>query len=266
MRELAGFRMVPAVRQLSDGLREAQLVSVVEETAVAIGYNGIVHAVMMATPSDLEDFALGFSLCEGIVNSERDIRDIAWVAQPRGEIELEVTLVAEKLHAFLAGRRLRNRVSHGGCGICGIDDATSVFEIRERCDATALPVSGTAISRAVSALRAFQPLARQTQAAHAAAWASHDGTLQLIREDVGRHNAMDKLVGALLRDRWDIAEGFCVLTSRCSVELVQKAVVSGMRTLVCISAPTTMAIASATRARLTLVAKARGDEFTIFAS
>jgi FdhD protein len=219
-----------------------------------------------SSSSDLEDFAVGFSLSEGIVSDIGDIREVGWSSQPEGETELAITLSPKKLHAFLATRRMRNRVGHGGCGICGIDDAASVFELRDRYDGVTPPVSPAAISRAVSAMRAFQPLARQTQATHAAAWASSDGSLQLVREDVGRHNAMDKLVGALLRDQWDVTDGFCVLTSRCSVELVQKAVASGMRTLVCISAPTTMAIASATRARLTLVAKARGEEFTVFAS
>lgn len=263
---MAGFRMVTAFRQTADGQQESQLVGVAEETAVAISYNGIAHAVMMATPADLDDFAIGFSLCEGIVKTSSQIRKTDLSYRPGGEIDLEITLSPDSLHAFLASRRLRNRISHGGCGICGVQDATDVFAMRDRCQGNATVVAPAAISRAVLELRAYQPLSRQTQATHAAAWAAQDGALQLIREDVGRHNAMDKLVGALLRDCWDTSDGFCVLTSRCSVELVQKAVTSGMQMLVCVSAPTTLAIDWATRARLTLVARARDQGFTIFAN
>lgn len=262
MNAIAGWLPMEVMRQFADGSCRMQSLCVADERPVAIGYNGVAHAVMMATPADLEDFAVGFSLTEGIADAS-GIRGIVAEEQGSGEIALDVALEPIALHRFLARRRVRNRVGHGGCGVCGVEDFADALPM------PAVPIEGVApvdpgsVVRAVAALRDFQPLASQTHATHAAAFASADGVIRLIREDVGRHNAMDKLIGARARLA-AVEPGFCVVTSRCSVELVQKAAIAGIRTLVAVSAPTMMAIDWARRAGMTLIATARGDGFTVF--
>jgi FdhD protein len=260
----AGWQGLTATRRRGDGSHEQLVLDVADERPVAIAYHGVEHAVMMATPDDLEDFALGFTLAEAIALAPDDVRSIQTGERPTGELTLDITLSPARLHAFLAARRRRNRIGHGGCGVCGTEDFTKALPMPRPHPAPSAEPSPHAVLHALGALRGAQPLARRTRGAHAAAWAGPDGTLVLVREDVGRHNAMDKLLGAFARTDNDPREGFCVLTSRCSVELVQKAAIAGFGVLVCVSAPTTMAVRWADQAGLTLLAAVHDDAFTVF--
>ncbi|QFU17366.1 formate dehydrogenase accessory sulfurtransferase FdhD [Microvirga thermotolerans] len=230
------------------------------EEPVSIVYAGIPFAVMMASPADLEDFAVGFSLTEGIIESAGDIVSIRMEKEERG-LRLLIDLSAQRLHAHLARRRaLAGRT---GCGLCGIDDFDALPKPRPPAgSAPVLPVS--AVRRALAALEGRQPLNERTRAVHAAAWASLAGDLLLVREDVGRHNALDKLIGALCRENARPQDGFVVVTSRCSFELVEKVAAFGARTIVAISAPTSLALARARIHDITLVAIARHDSMTVF--
>lgn len=232
---------------------------IAEETPITLAYNGVSHAVMMATPSDLEDFAVGFSLTEGLIGKADEIGSIEIVRYSRG-VELQIETSA-RVAITAKGRRLSGRT---GCGICGKDDVEQVLR--------ALPVvesarrfSTTAISRAMEALSAQQPLNDATGAVHAAGWADEHGELRLVREDVGRHNALDKLVGAMLRSGTaQASDGFVVMTSRGSFELVQKVAILGSPLLATVSAPTALAVRVARDAGITLAGFARDGRVTLY--
>ncbi|HEX3349045.1 MAG TPA: formate dehydrogenase accessory sulfurtransferase FdhD [Acetobacteraceae bacterium] len=226
--------------------------SLAEEVPIAVSYAGIAHAVMMGTPADLDDFAVGFSITEGIAEAE-DIRSIE-TTRSGDTISLDVTLAPDRLRRFLAVHRTRNLRGHTSCGICGVRDLDGIPGIRNRAGSGRAPPP-EAIRRALADLRAFQPLAQRTHATHAAAWVDSDGGIRLVREDVGRHIALDKLIGALARGG-DRADGFCLVSSRCSYEMVQKAVAAGFPALVALSAPTTLAVRTAAEAGLWLCADA----------
>ena len=231
-----------------------------EETPIILAYNLSPYAVMMATPQDLEDFAVGFSLTEGVVASPTDILGVTVVRHGRGG-ELQVD-VPEAIGAAMASRsrRLSGRT---GCGICGADDLDRV--LRELPHVTSdTRIEPSAITCAMRSLAKRQPLNDETGAAHAAGWARSDGTLEFVREDVGRHNALDKLIGALIRANENAGEGFIVITSRASFELVQKAAIVGVSLLAAVSAPTALAVRMAERAGLTLVGFAREDRLTVY--
>ncbi|WP_245410998.1 formate dehydrogenase accessory sulfurtransferase FdhD [Microvirga flavescens] len=230
------------------------------ETPVNLIYAGLPFAVMMATPSDLEDFAYGFSLTEGIIEQAADIRAVR-VAEVEKGLHLDIDLVSERLQMHLSRRRaLAGRT---GCGLCGIDDLEALPKARAPSHA-APAIAAAAIARALDALERAQPLNRETRAVHAAAWADLEGNLLAVREDVGRHNALDKLIGALLRDGTSPAQGFVIVTSRCSFELVEKVAAFGARTLVAISAPTSLALDRARDHDMTLIGIARRDTMTVF--
>ncbi|WP_132249560.1 formate dehydrogenase accessory sulfurtransferase FdhD [Methylobacterium segetis] len=230
------------------------------ETPVNLVYGSVPYAVMMTSPSDLEDFAYGFSLTEGIVASAGEIRS-ARVEEGEGGLRLLVDLVPGRLREHLARKRAIS--GRTGCGVCGIDDLASL-PVAEPREAPRTRVSMRAISAALTALGPAQTLNRETRAVHAAAWARLDGSLVAVREDVGRHNALDKLIGALIRTGTDPAEGFLVITSRCSFEMVEKAAHLGAAVLVAISAPTSLALDRAKLHGMTMCAIARSDTLTVF--
>lgn len=228
--------------------------TVIIESPVAIEVNGIGYAVMMATPADLADFATGFALAERIVATPTEIQALDVHDTPSGTI-VRLAVPAERAAAVLA--RVRRRTSDSSCGLCGMDNLDAVHRALPRVPpATTEPA---AIFAALAAMRAHQPLNRATGAAHAAMLCAPDGGIRLAREDVGRHNAFDKLIGAMARQRlaWD--GGFALLSSRCSYELVEKAALAGCPMLVTVSAATSLALERAAAAGLTLVSLARDD-------
>lgn len=233
-----------------------------EETAIAIVHDASTTAVMMATPADLEDFAVGFSLSEGAIERLQDIRDIEIVVQDLG-VEVRLWLTAERA-APLANRR-RRLAGPTGCGLCGIDSLAEAVRAPVLVPRGALRVDADALLAAMDALSDAQPLGRETRAMHAAGFWTPAAGLLAVREDVGRHNALDKLIGARLRaNATDAGTGVVLLTSRVSVEMVQKAAVLGAPILCAVSAPTALAIRTAEQAGITLVAVARSDGFEVF--
>jgi len=231
---------------------ESRTLDCVEEEAVAFRYNGFPHGVMMATPTDLEDFAAGFSLAEGVIELAADIEGMTMKASADG-IEIDIALCGASLHRYLAGRRIRQLRGNSSCGLCGVQDLQDVQRPARRVNGSESP-NDTAITAAFENLRQWQPLSRLTRGAHAAAWVASDGAIRCVREDVGRHNALDKLIGARLRGAFNRLSGFCLVTSRCSFEMVQKAIAGGFSTIVSASAPTALAIRTAKAAGLTLCA------------
>ena len=231
-----------------------RLICIAEETPVAFRYDGFSHAVMMATPDDLEDFAMGFSRSEGIIEKPSDLRNIA-VHNSNDGITLDISLDGNSLHRYLAGRRVRQLRGHTSCGLCGVEDLHDVRRPAINV-VPAIAPGANAIVSALESLRARQPLSRDTRGAHASAWVTLEGALCTVREDVGRHNSLDKLIGALLRSENPI-EGFCLITSRCSFEMVQKAVTAGFATLVSAGMPTALAVRYAAAARLRLYSLSR---------
>jgi len=230
------------------------------EVPVSLTYGGIPFAVMMVTPSDLDDFAIGFSLTEGIIQRAGDIRSVRLETEADG-LRLVIDLIPERLHEHLARRRVL--AGRTGCGVCGIDDLEALPRAN-RPGGTAPTVAPSAIYRALTKLESRQPLNGITHAVHAAAWADLDGMIIDVREDVGRHNALDKLLGALCRAEADPSDGFAVVTSRCSFELVEKIAAFGARTLITISAPTSLALERARQLDITLIGVARSDSITVF--
>jgi FdhD protein len=231
-----------------------------EETALALTYNGGTYAVMMGTPQDLRDFAVGFSLNEGIVQSPHDIASLDIVELDDG-IELRMWLSPEK--AALLSERRRHIAGPTGCGICGIES------IAEAVRPAAVVARGRAFSpceimTAMAAIAPLQKINMETRAVHAAAFATPARGIIALREDVGRHNALDKLAGALARTRLDAHDGIVLLTSRVSVEMVQKTAAIGAPLMVAVSAPTALAVRTAEAAGITLAAVARSDGFEIF--
>ena len=229
------------------------------EMPIAIEICGIGYAVMMATPFDLADYAIGFALSEGLIASAKDVLDLATHAAEGGWI---VRMNLPREGAARAAARARTRVTESSCGLCGMDSIAQVLRPLPPV-AARLAVDRAAISRALAALAAHQPLGRATGAVHAAAFCTSAGGIVLTREDVGRHNALDKLIGAMARQGLDPATGFFLLTARCSYELVEKTVRAGSPMLVTISAPTTLAVERAAQAGLTLVALARPDSLLV---
>jgi FdhD protein len=230
-----------------------------EEVPVAFSYDGAAHAVLMATPDDLEDFALGFTYTEGIITAPAEISELAIVGIADG-IVLRMWLTGDRSAAFAARRR--RFVGPAGCGMCGLESLAEANRAIPMAGYRS-PVCREDIEEAVAALPAEQQLNMQTRAVHAAAFWRPDQRL-VLREDVGRHNALDKLAGALLGANCPVAEGIIVLSSRISIELVQKAGMMGAAIIVGVSAPTALAVRTAEMAGLTLVGIARDDGFEVF--
>lgn len=247
-----------ALRLESGGAR-AVAETLAEEIPITIAFNGVAHAVMMATPQDLEEFAVGFAFTEGLALPAEILR-IEVVRYGRAiELQLEVP-AAVAARAGLDSRRLSGRT---GCGICGVADVERVLRALPRVASTTR-VAAAAIWRALRELEQRQPVNAATGAVHAAGWAGADGALAYVREDVGRHNALDKVAGAMLRAAERGGDGFVVITSRGSFELVQKAALLGVPLLVAVSAPTALAVRVAEAAGITLAGFARDGRMTLY--
>lgn len=258
-----GACRLPAQRW-RDGQVEDAAELVADEVPVALVYNGISHAVMLASPRDLEDFALGFSLGERIVRDPRDIYELEVEEAPHG-IAIEMRIASGAAMRLKETRRARTGKT--GCGLCGVesldwfDDDAFATEAPEH---AALRFAPEALHRAMASMAARQDLHHATGAVHAAGWADRDGELLCVREDIGRHNALDKLVGALVRGKLDPAYGFAVVTSRASFEMVQKAARAGFALLAAISAPTALAVQLADRVGLTLAGFVRDGRHVLY--
>jgi FdhD protein len=234
--------------------------SIPEETAIALSYNGGTAAVMMATPADLEDFAIGFSLTEGIVASASAIRSLEVVQETDG-IELRMWL--DEVDATRLSERRRLMAGPTGCGLCGVDSLEQTVRPVAHVGA-GTKFTPAQVMAAVAAVAPAQALNHETRAVHAAAFWHPEKGLVALREDVGRHNALDKLCGALTRQGIEAAGGIVVLTSRVSIEMVQKAAVMGAAIIAAVSAPTALAVRTADAAGITLIGIARSDGFEVF--
>jgi FdhD protein len=234
-----------------------------DEVPVALVFNGISHAVMLATPLDLEDFALGFGLTEGLLARADELYGVEVRPDPAGlRVEMEVSSAC---FARLKDRR-RSMAGRTGCGLCGTESLEQVEPPLAPLPPCKTPLSPPAIAAALRALPSQQSLQQRTGATHAAAWCSLDGALRLVREDVGRHNALDKLVGAMVEAGADPRDGFCCITSRASVEMVRKAAAAGITGLIAVSAPTARAVATARQVGLALAGFARHDDLVLYAN
>ncbi len=241
--------------RLATGTSVATRMPVAVEAPVAIEINGLGYAVLMATPADLGDLATGFALAERLIDAADELVEVDTHRTDHGTV-LRLTLIPDR-HDRVA-ERVRHRVSESSCGLCGIENLEQALRplpaLTARSDATP-----DAILAAAAGLRDHQPLSRATGAAHAAALCAADGSIRLVREDVGRHNAFDKLIGAMRREEMDWDGGFALLSSRCSFELVEKAVLAGCPLLATLSAATSLAIDRAAVAGLPLRTAIRGD-------
>jgi FdhD protein len=248
-----------AVGQLTpDGASDATRTLAIE-APVVVEYNGIGYAVMMATPTNLHDFAIGFSLSERLVTQASEVYEVDTIEQSDGWV-LRIRLDPDRIAPVV--ERARQRVSESSCGLCGLESLEQVMRPLPMLRAKP-QVSREALFTAIAALRDHQPMSAATGAVHGAAFCTNDGAISCVREDVGRHNALDKLIGALARDGIDPATGFFLLTARCSYELVEKTIIAGCPLLVTISAPTTIAVDRAKAHGLTLVALARSDAMLV---
>ena len=248
------FVRLSGVERTDDGAQVA------DETPVAFVYSGRPHVVMMCSPDNLEDLAYGFSLTEGIVSSVAEIERVEQSRHAKG-YELAITIPVEA--AARLAQRTRALAGRTGCGLCGVEAIDDAVRAVRRVESQ-LKISATALWRAGEALDAHQPLNRETRAVHAAAWATPDGNLLVAREDVGRHNALDKVLGALARTGTDASTGFLIVTSRASFELVQKASAAGVALLAAVSRPTGLAVRIADESGITLVGLLRGQTANVY--
>lgn len=233
----------------------------VEEVPVALVLNGVSHAVMLATPVDLEDFALGFGLSEGLLAHAGELYGVEVVPGPQGlRVEMEV---ASACSARLKERR-RSLAGRTGCGLCGTESLEQVRLPLPPLGEGGPRIEPAAVAQALAQLRQAQALQQSTGAVHAAAWCSLSGEARIVREDVGRHNALDKTLGAMVRGGVEPAQGFLVVTSRASFEMVQKAVLARVHLLAAVSAPTLLAVQTARQAGLTLLGFARERDFVAY--
>jgi FdhD protein len=232
-----------------------------EETPVAITYNRVSHAVMMATPRDFRDFALGFTLNERIVGDPSEIEEIEIAAAPRGAVELRLWIAPARMAAL--DHRRRHLTGAMGCGLCGLDSLEEATRPPPAVP-SGLVLRAEDVAAACAALAPAQALSQLTRAVHAAGYWTADRGMVAVREDVGRHNALDKLAGALVGAGDRASGGVLVMTSRVSIELIQKAAVMGVRILAAVSAPTLLAVREAEAIGMTLIGIARDDGFEVF--
>lgn len=260
------MEFLPARRHVSRVARRDHGVAagtrcVPEETPIAMSFNGASYAVMMATPADLDDFAVGFALSEGIIGSPEEIRNLE-ITEVDGGIDCQMELADDASEALkVRRRRIAGPV---GCGLCGIESIAEAVRPVPATQGAGLRLSDVDIIRSVQLLDNVQPLHRETHAVHAAGFYRPESGIIAAREDVGRHNALDKLVGVLARKSVDASQGAIVITSRVSIEMVQKTAVAGSPVLIAVSSPTALAVRTAIAAGITLVARVREDDYEIF--
>jgi FdhD protein len=248
------------VVQLRGAVARARPDWLAEEVPVSLVFNGVSHAVMLATPGFLEDFALGFALTEGLLDCRAELYGIDVVEVELGiELRLEVSAAC----AWRLRERRRSLAGRTGCGLCGTEQLVQVR--RKLPTAPLVRVPLRSMAKAQRELRAHQALQQLTGAAHAAAWCDFDGSVRLVREDVGRHNALDKLIGAMVGAGLEPANGFVCITSRASFEMVQKAAAAGIGVLAAVSAPTRLAVDTAVQLGVALAGFVRGDDAVAYA-
>jgi FdhD protein len=258
---------VPSSREIvvdrwRDGVQENVIDRVAEEVPVALLYHGVSHVVMLATPADLEDLAAGFTLSEGIVAKPEEIHSVEAAEHEDGSFEVRIGIASERFSDLL--RRERNTTGRTGCGLCGA--ATLEDAIREPGTVPrGVEVSVSELHTALIDVRAHQHVNAATGSVHAAAWIVPGNGIQIVREDVGRHNALDKVIGALVRKQEDISRGWFLITSRASYEMVQKTALVRGSFLAAVSAPTAFAVRLAQSTGLTLVGFAREHQHVTYA-
>ena len=229
-----------------------------EEVPIAFVFNRRNYAVMMGTPDNLEDFALGFALTEEVVISADEVKSLDIHLSDKGA-DLRFKISDKALERLDITQRRRNMVGSASCGLCGLENTDTLFKKLPKVSETKIELDHNAMTRAIAALRDSQPLNAQTHSVHAAAWVSHDGNIKITREDVGRHNALDKLLGAMARKGMDVKDGFVLMSSRCSYEIVEKAARRGVQAILSISGPTAFAMRKAKEANMVLYARADND-------
>lgn len=247
------------VAVLRGGHAAAQPDWVAEEVPVALVFNGISHAVMLASPTGLEDFALGFALTEGLLADRSELYGIETVRSEQGiSLQMDVASACE----WRLKERRRNLAGRTGCGLCGTESLDQVSRSVPRAPEVLLRLG--VLAQGQRALREWQALQQLTGAAHAAAWCDLEGRIVLLREDLGRHNALDKLVGAMAFAKLNPSAGWVLVTSRASFEMVQKTAMAGAGLLAAVSAPTSMAVDLAERCGMALAGFVRGDDFVAY--
>jgi len=230
------------------------------EAPISIEFNGVGYAVMMATPTDLEDFVIGFAISEMLIERTDQIGPIGVHEHEKGWI-IRANLNPNKAEVIF--ERARTRIAESSCGLCGLENLELVDRPLPKVSAHS-QIPSQHVFSALGALHEHQPLNRATGGVHAAAWVDETGAIRCAREDVGRHNALDKLIGATAQGDMAVSQGFILATSRCSYEIVEKSVIAGATTLVTISVPTTLAIERATSSGLSLICLARDDAYLKF--
>ena len=257
----AGVSAEVSVDRWTRGASTHTIDLVAEEMPVALVYHDVPHVVMLATPADLEDYAVGFTLSEGLVAHAAEIRGVE-VRYGAASVDVHVTVAWERFTQLL--QRRRNLSGRTGCGLCGAE--TVADAIRDPAPVPAgVKVTVAGLHAAIEQLAGLQPINARTGSVHAAAWVEPDEGIRVVREDVGRHNALDKTIGALIRAGADLSRGYMLITSRASYEMVQKCATVGIPFLAALSAPTAFAVRLAERSGVTLVAFARRDQHVVYA-
>ena len=250
------------VQRWTDGTVTRTTDFVTEEVPVALVYHGVPHVVMLATPADLEDYAVGFTVSEGLVADAREIQSVE-VVPAADSIEVRIGIAGERFSELL--RRRRNLTGRSGCGLCGAETVEEAIRPPTRV-ASGLKVSAVDLHASLAQLESQQPVNSQTGSIHAAAWVEPGKGIRFVREDVGRHNALDKVIGALVRSGTDVTSGYALITSRASFEMVQKAATAGISFVAAVSAPTALAIRMAEQTGITLVGFARRRTHVVYAN
>jgi FdhD protein len=250
-----------SVERWRDGRLERRMDRVAEEAPVAITYQGVPHVVMLASPQDLEDLGVGFTLSEAIVADRAEIRDVRAEARGNGSFEVNVGIDAERFSALL--RRQRNLTGRTGCGLCGAETVEEAIR-HPAAVRNGVQVTPAELHKVLVELQQHQPMNAQTGSVHAAAWVVPGEGIRYAREDVGRHNALDKTIGAVVRQKESLGNGYFVITSRASYEMVQKTATVGVSIVVAVSAPTAFAVRMAHETGITLIGFAREHQHVVY--